>query len=85
MKLLKILWKIKHQDIYNIYKVPNNSYKFLHTFFIPFCVSQEWYIRIYPFYFPVLTVHLCFNDKQSHRDAPLAVSICSAWGLRSIE
>ncbi len=57
----------------------------LHTFFIPFCVSQEGYIRIYPFYCPVLTVHLCFNDKQSHRDASLAVSICRAWGLRSID
>ncbi len=46
MKLLKILLKIKHQDIYNIYKAPNYSYSFYIHFSFLF-VSQKTGIYVF--------------------------------------
>ncbi len=46
-KLLKVLLKIKHPDIYNIYKAPNYSYSFyIHFSFLFVSHKNDIYVYI---------------------------------------
>jgi hypothetical protein len=79
MKLLKILLKIKHLNIYNIYKAPNNSYSFnIHFSFLFVSHKNGIYVFILftflfyqTIYFSTINnptgplLHGCFSLKRS--------------------